>query len=100
MAENCSDELLSQAPGGNALFNYMFEVLIPIFKDFDFAVFSDGGNAYLQNRGFDIFDIRNSLGFGFRYNTFFGPMRLDYGILLDRRTGEPFGTLHFAVGQF
>ncbi|MCB0308428.1 MAG: outer membrane protein assembly factor BamA [Bdellovibrionales bacterium] len=100
VAENCSDELLSQAPGGNALFNYMFEVLIPIFKDFDFAVFSDGGNAYLQNRGFDIFDIRNSLGFGFRYNTFFGPMRLDYGILLDRRTGEPFGTLHFAVGQF
>ncbi|MNC98419.1 Outer membrane protein assembly factor BamA [compost metagenome] len=54
----------------------------------------------MENSDFDVLEIRNSAGFGFRYNTFFGPMRLDFGMLLDRREGENFGMLHFAVGQF
>lgn len=98
--ENCSDAVSSQAPGGNALFNYMFDFLIPITGDLDLALFTDGGNAFLADKDFNVFDIRNSAGMGFRYNTFFGPMRFDYGILLDRRSGEKFGAFHFAVGQF
>jgi len=98
--ENCSDVLLSQAPGGNSVFNYMFDLLIPLFNGFDLALFTDGGNAYLSNSDFDVFDIRTSAGVGLRYNTFFGPLRLDFGFVLDRRSGESLGELHFAVGQF
>lgn len=98
--ENCSDEVLQQAPGGNSVFNYMLEFLFPLFDGFDLALFTDGGNAYASNADFDLFDIRTTAGAGIRYNTFFGPLRLDYGIVLDRRTGESFGEIHFAVGQF
>lgn len=100
VAENCSDAALNQAPGGNAVFNYMFDFLLPLFSGFDLALFTDGGNAYLQDGGFNPWDIRTTAGVGIRYNTFFGPLRLDYGIKLDRRTGESFGEIHFAVGQF
>ena len=97
--ENCSDQALEQAPGGNSLFNYMADLLIPLGKGIDLAVFTDGGNAFLGNGDFDITNVRSTAGFGLRYNTFFGPLRLDYGIKLDRRTGENFGEFHFAVGQ-
>ncbi|MBL7685782.1 MAG: BamA/TamA family outer membrane protein, partial [Deltaproteobacteria bacterium] len=29
-----------------------------------------------------------------------GPIRLDYGFILDRRTGENTGRLHFTFGYF
>lgn len=106
VAENCSDAVLNQAPGGNSVFNYMFEILLPITRSFDVALFTDGGNAYASNSKFDVLNIRNSAGVGLRLNTFFGPVRLDWGFLLDRRKNlagqqdEPIGTLHFSVGQF
>ncbi|MCB1197714.1 MAG: BamA/TamA family outer membrane protein, partial [Deltaproteobacteria bacterium] len=100
LPENCSNVTSSQAPGGNSLFNYLLEFLFPLNDAVDFVIFTDGGDAYLTNHDFDVFDIRYSAGFGFRYNTFVGPFRIDYGIKLDRRTGESFGQLHFAVGQF
>lgn len=99
-AENCSDALTSQAPGGNALFNYLFDFLLPVTDTMDLVLFTDGGNAFLNNNDFDLLDIRTTAGFGLRYNTLVGPLRIDYGIKLDRRTGESFGEFHFAVGQF
>lgn len=98
--ENCSDAVLLQAPGGNSMINYLVDLMFPLSPSLDFVVFTDGGNAYLNNSDFDIFDIRTSAGFGIRYNTVVGPLRVDYGIKLDRRTGESFGEFHFAVGQF
>lgn len=98
--ENCSDLALSQAPGGNSVFNYMVDLLLPLSKGFDFAIFTDGGNAFLANGDFSLTDIRTSAGVGLRYNTYFGPIRLDDGVVLDRRSGEAFGEIHFAVGQF
>ena len=39
-----------------------------------------------------------SAGAGLRWNSFIGPVRLEYGYNLHRRQGDPFGTLHFSVG--
>jgi outer membrane protein insertion porin family len=39
-----------------------------------------------------------SVGAGLRWNSFIGPVRLEYGYNLNRRQGDPFGTLHFSVG--
>lgn len=99
-AENCSDVLTSQAPGGNSMVNYLFDFLLPLSPSVDLVMFTDGGNAFLNNSDFSIWDIRTTAGFGLRYNTIVGPLRVDYGIKLDRRTGESFGEFHFAVGQF
>lgn len=98
--ENCSDAMISQAPGGNSMINYLWDFLIPLNSSVDFVLFTDGGNAFLNSSDFSVWDIRTTAGFGFRYNTIVGPLRVDYGIKLDRRTGESFGEFHFAVGQF
>ena len=96
-AENCS---AIAAPGGNSMVNYLLDFLLPLSPSVDFVLFTDGGNAFLNNEDFDIWKIRTTAGFGLRYNTVVGPLRVDYGIKLDRRTGESFGEFHFAVGQF
>ncbi len=88
------------ALGGNSMFNYMAELIFPITSNFEFVAFTDGGDAFLSNSDFNPFDIRHTAGAGFRYLTPIGPLRVEYGIVLDRKTGEDFGRLHFAVGMF
>lgn len=39
-----------------------------------------------------------TVGLGVRYQTLIGPVRLEYGHNLKRRTGDPSGTLHLSVG--
>jgi outer membrane protein assembly complex protein YaeT len=39
-----------------------------------------------------------SVGGGIRWKSIVGPMRLEYGYNLNRRTGDPVGTLHFSLG--
>lgn len=87
-----------QAPGGNSVFNYNLEFILPFIFRFDLVLFTDGGEAWASNKDFNPFDIRHSAGFGLRYNTPVGPLRLDCGFILDRRTGEEWGAVQFAVG--
>jgi outer membrane protein insertion porin family len=42
---------------------------------------------------------RASYGVGIRYNTPVGPLRLDYGQKINRRSGESPGELHFNIGN-
>ncbi len=42
---------------------------------------------------------RASYGIGIRYNTPVGPLRLDYGQKINRRSGESPGELHFNIGN-
>ncbi len=87
-----------QAPGGNSFFNYNLELIMPLVFNFDFVVFTDGGEAWKANKDFNPLDIRNTAGFGLRYNTPVGPLRIDIGFILDRRTGENWGEIQFAIG--
>ena len=93
-----SDDPDDQAPGGNSVFNYNLELIFPFIFNFDFVLFTDGGEVWESNSNFNPFDIRNTAGFGLRYNTPVGPLRIDVGFILDRRTGEEWGSVQFAVG--
>ena len=86
--------------GGNIFINYTAELIFPIYNNFKGAVFTDGGNVYANNADFDFIDQRNSAGFGVRYNTPIGPLKLDYGLKLDKQDGERIWAIHFAVGIF
>jgi outer membrane protein insertion porin family len=44
-------------------------------------------------------DLRYAAGLGLRYRLPFGPLRIDYGVNLNRRTGESFGALHIGFGM-
>jgi outer membrane protein insertion porin family len=63
------------------------------------AAFFDIGNVYGFGTRFDPTDTREAAGAGVRWLSPFGPIRVDYGINLDRRKGEDFGALHFSVGS-
>jgi len=67
------------------------------------AGFFDIGNVYGPDvkggKKFDLTDTREAAGGGIRWISPFGPIRVDYGINLDRKKGEDFGALHFSVGS-
>ncbi len=78
------------------------------------AIFVDGGNVWSSLRSVrfrhfrlvvdedDVIqqDYRYSVGFGIRYNTPVGPIRLDYGIPIKREPGmDQTGRIHISLGQ-
>jgi outer membrane protein insertion porin family len=75
------------------------EYLIPLPFNFRLAAFFDIGNVYGFGTKFDITDTREAAGAGIRWQSPFGPIRVDYGVNLDRKSGEDFGTLQFSVGS-
>ncbi len=85
--------------GGNSLLVGSIELRFPISGDLGGVVFVDAGNVYSDSPGYDLGDLRVGVGPGIRYNTPVGPFRLDFGIALHPRTGDPVGRLDFSIGQ-
>jgi outer membrane protein insertion porin family len=75
------------------------EYIVPLPFNFRAAGFFDVGNVYGFKTKFDITDTREAAGAGIRWQSPFGPIRVDYGINLDRRKGEDFGAIQFSVGS-
>jgi outer membrane protein insertion porin family len=75
------------------------EYIVPLPFNLRVAAFFDIGNVYGFKTKFDITETREAAGAGVRWLSPFGPIRVDYGINLDRKTGEDFGALHFSVGS-
>jgi outer membrane protein assembly complex protein YaeT len=89
--------------GGNAVLIMNGELRVPVWRDFGAAFFVDGGNVFRRVTHFDIGELRGSVGFGVRYRSPIGPVRVDLGFKLDRREIggrlEPRTALHFSFGQ-
>ncbi len=75
------------------------EYIVPLPFGVRLAAFFDIGNVYGFGTSFDPTDTREAVGAGVRWMSPFGPIRIEYGILLDRREGDDFGALHFSVGS-
>ncbi|HUF92379.1 MAG TPA: outer membrane protein assembly factor BamA [Candidatus Limnocylindria bacterium] len=75
------------------------EYIVPLPFNLRVAGFVDIGNVYGFGTKFDPTDLREAAGGGIRWISPFGPIRVDYGINLDRRQGEDFGALHFSMGS-
>ncbi len=75
------------------------EYIVPLPLNIRVAGFFDTGNVYGFGVKFDPTDLRYAAGAGVRWLSPFGPIRLDYGVNLDRRIGEDFGAFHFSVGS-
>ena len=89
--------------GGDAEVVLNLELRTPIRGPIGGAVFIDGGNVFARAADLSLTELRGSVGFGVRYRSPIGPIRLDIGFKLDRRTIgttlEPRYALHFSIGQ-
>jgi outer membrane protein insertion porin family len=89
--------------GGDAEVVLNAELRVPIRGAFGGVVFVDGGNVFARASELDLSELRGSAGFGMRYRSPIGPIRLDMGFKLDRRVVgsglEPRYAIHFSIGQ-
>jgi len=87
--------------GGTSALIASAEFSYEIYPNLEFAVFGDVGclGRGSNSSTFDVSsDFRPALGAGLRYRLPFGPIRIDYGHNINRRTGEGGGMLHVTVG--
>jgi outer membrane protein insertion porin family len=80
--------------GGNALLLGDVEARYSLTRSFQLASFLDTGNVYPEVRDLSIRNLRWSAGLGARYRTPIGPIRLDWGYVLDPRPSDQ-GRSHF-----
>jgi outer membrane protein insertion porin family len=88
--------------GGDKFVQFNFELLIPLFEKAGLrgVVFFDTGDVYGNDEGLDFGSLRQSAGGGFRWNSPIGPIRLEYGYILDPQpTDEQQGRWEFTMGS-
>ncbi len=88
--------------GGDKYIQGNVEYQIPLFKDAGIVgvVFFDIGNVYGRDENMDLGNTRESAGFGVRWYSPVGPIRLEYGHRLDALPGEDSGgQWEFSMGS-
>jgi outer membrane protein insertion porin family len=90
--------------GGHALVILNAELRTPVWREVGSVVFVDAGNVFRRASELDLGELRVSAGFGVRYKSPIGPVRVDVGFKLDRREPvegqrEPRYAVHFSIGQ-
>ncbi|MBT5470285.1 MAG: outer membrane protein assembly factor BamA [Nitrospina sp.] len=92
--------------GGSKALLLNLELQYPFTKSVRAFVFYDRGNVYgsgtdqsSTSKDFDLGEMRNSVGAGFRFISPFGPLGFSYGVKLDRKSGEETGEFHFSAGS-
>lgn len=85
--------------GGTEFVQFNVEYLVPIIEDSGLVglLFFDAGNAW-ADEGESISGLRESAGFGIRWFSPMGPLRLERGYILDRQPGEGSGRWEFSIG--
>jgi outer membrane protein insertion porin family len=84
--------------GGEAMWNTNAELIRTLSRSFRGVLFLDAGSLARNHNELTDAEIELALGLGLRLNLPIGPVRLEYGYNLTRDSGEPAGTVHFAIG--
>ncbi len=90
--------------GGNAVIVLNSELRVPVWRDIGVVGFVDAGQVFNRVSDFDFGEIRPTTGFGLRYKSPIGPIRVDLGFKLDRQTlpdgsVERLTEVHISLGQ-
>jgi translocation and assembly module TamA len=86
--------------GGASVVEGSIEFRQRIGKSFGAVAFIDAGSAYTDTLpNFSQFAPRVGTGVGVRYYTDFGPARLDVGLPLNKRDGDPPFGVYVSIGQ-
>jgi outer membrane protein assembly complex protein YaeT len=84
--------------GGRTVVETSVELRHPITETFGGAVFLDGGRASRQSFTFPFTTLRYGTGFGVRYKSPVGPLRLDLGFPLEPQQGDQHWQIYVSLG--
>lgn len=88
--------------GGEASLLFNLELQVPFVAGARAVVFFDAGQVYNKAgsfRSYDPFELRASVGTGLRILSPVGPLSLDWGFKLQKRTDEKLSEFHFGIGR-
>jgi len=82
---NATPEGESEQRGGEKFIQFNVEMIFPIVEDINLAgvVFYDAGDSYLKDEDMTLQDLYSSYGGGFRWYSPMGPIRIEYGKILN-----------------
>jgi len=94
------DPKTNEPIGGPKELIFNAEYIFPIIKELKIkgVVFGDAGSAVASNATIG-HDLRYTTGFGVRWISPFGPIRIEWGYNIFRRTGEAASKVEFSFGS-
>jgi len=94
------DPVTGEKIGGVKHMIYNVEYQFPLIKEQGVMglIFTDLGNVYTREENLSFTNLRTSAGFGVRWYSPMGPLRLEWGKNLDPRPGEASSKWEFSVG--
>ena len=84
--------------GGQSMAIFNVELRVNPGEGLGLVLFTDAGNVWPKQQ-INLKELRSSYGAGIRYGTPIGPLRIDYGLKIQRREGESAGEFHFNIGN-
>ena len=88
-----------EAIGGLSTGLLSTELVHPFVGPTRLVAFFDAGNVWETHNAYDLSDLRYGAGIGIRVITPLGPLRLDVGYKLDKKSGERPREVHFGIGS-
>lgn len=94
------DPVTNERIGGEKMWYMNSEWIFPVVKDIGLKglLFFDAGNVYRKSEGFDLGNIKKSVGLGFRWLSPMGPLRLEWGYNLEPAPDEDRSVWDFSMG--
>jgi outer membrane protein insertion porin family len=88
--------------GGDKELLFNFEYMFYLVKEanFKFVLFFDAGNAFDNGEHIELSKLRQSVGYGVRWISPVGPIRLEWGLNLDPEPDEAKSQWEFTIGTF
>jgi len=86
--------------GGRTMLNFNVDFIFPLIKNAGMkgVLFFDTGNTWEND--YDLGDMRRTAGVGIRWYSPIGPLRLEWGYVLDRKDDESPSRWEFTIGMF
>ena len=94
-----ADPVTGDVIGGLTMLNFNAEFIFPLIKNAGMkgVIFYDTGNSW--ESGYNLSDMRRTAGTGIRWYSPIGPLRLEWGYVLDPRENEPRSRWEFTIGM-
>lgn len=95
-----TDPTTGDVIGGETMACFNLDFIFPLVKNAGMkgVIFFDTGNTW--ESGYDLGDMRKTAGAGVRWYSPIGPLRLEWGHVLDRKGNEAASRWEFTIGMF